>query len=557
NLPDELPPCCGSVTLALNNPEAVKLLKYLPATKYSFSAVSGKEHFRAEPSDERSFAPSGLNLFRQAHVYDPQLYRATQQDFLQAAAGKTVPRTGNPVVPASRDPDLDPPGPSFPAVDAELKCHRENSVLFVSTPKEIPSLYARRETETPARAEAIDYRMRLSQNDLTSKEKVLYAEDLIAGVSVFVRPVRPERPARWHSLCRRVVHVTRSGRAALNPFEEEGYVATGTSIAEMPLAGIVVGQNPPDSLTIRRLLEENLLQTKETVLTFEQPVKYTGNFHDLVTAADVAKDDIVHTSCNKNKCKNLQIVPVVELVGSPPTSPTDAAVIFVKRAGDAPRPELMFAVAVSPARTQFLDAKGKVLKDTSGSQKTGYALFLERLKADPPCRFFVEGNGRMTLAGPLYAGPPRSPVRRIQADKFERRPATGETVLVHGAVPTGILRPCHVGPADEFRALPLAARKADGFEQIGDELSDVREVTSGFNRIRGLVTKTAFELTAVLRPVAGDPTRLFLIIDKQPWEFGFDGPDLGPLKPGQLQCPRVFDDQPAATRKDWVNDWSL
>ena len=71
----------------------------------------------------------------------------------------------------------------------------------------------------------------------------LYAEQLMQGYAVYIRPEETSKKRRWRSVCRRLVEVGPSLAkefARLRLFEEEGAVSTSVSTAAKPLVGIVL-----------------------------------------------------------------------------------------------------------------------------------------------------------------------------------------------------------------------------------------------------------------------------------------------------------------------------
>ena len=548
-------PATGAVRLTL----AAGEWSATPTTAY---AVKDKAYFRARPKEPTTFAPGGPTLFYHDHVFDPALYAATQQDLLQAAAQAAaaqaaVPATAPaPPVPPP-EPPFDPPPAVLDDVDAVLKSHRNNAVLFVARPQ-VVERRAADEGTPPSAAEALDARLRASAAAVPRPGSAgdLYAEDLMAGVTVFARRAAAAgaKPADWHSLCRRVVHITASGgpQPLRLSFEDEGTVASGTLLTVPPVVGLVIKStapvppaptdppNPPDPGTegevrLYRLLTGNGKGPEEP-LRLAPTARFHGDFRPYLTAENLKPGDIAHLTLGGvgGTYTDVEVVPLM----TAPAAAVDKAGFSVVIAdatnqGKCERPGERFAVGLSPTLTHVLDETGKPVD---------YAKFAADAKA-APTTFFVEGKTRLILAGPKFPltdplNPPVSYFNPLVAGNPAQPPAAG-AVLVHEAVPPAVLRTPHLRPADGFTRLNLTAPDAAG----AAKLAEAYEVTAALGHVRGVVTRLGFELTATLRPAPAPPTQLFVTIAGKAWEVQFDGPGVDAPAPGDAKAPKLFDGQ--------------
>ena len=479
----------------------------LPRTKYHFDEKASV--FRAAIGDP-TFSPNAA-LFYEHNVFDPALYRVTQQDFLVAAMRNTADETAG----STAAPAADPTAAAVAELTGELERTNVNSIQVLWTPR------------VGSSAGALDRRLR---DTADRKDPALTAEDLAVGWTVFVRRRTGPGNREWLSLCRRIVSVTPKGeRRPAFEFEEEGHVATGTMRQAPPTVGLVAATTA-NSISLNKLYPGNLVaEKKETypVRMSDDPVKpvptvvVRSDLEPFSKFADVKTGDVAHLTLNfgadpQGLVDEIELSPRLKQESA--TSGKGYALLVALGVTEARKNERR--ILFLDDRTRYLDEFGKSFPGKTLFDKDGK--FLEKLFAEKFPEFLVEGDLRLFVRGPKFNVKGEVKLFPPILDTTDKISAADGAVYIHRGVAPGVLQHYHLAKAElRYRSLFFPKPGDSAADPLdAKHLVEVREVLSPLVHTSGHVESVGFAMTGSLTQVE-IPTRAFLGFRGKAWQFDF------------------------------------
>jgi hypothetical protein len=520
-------------------PSPASTLAFAPyLTKFVWDKSVSPAIFRAVPKKDTEYAPTDHSLILRHNVFDPKLYRATQQDFVQSAARVASRNDSTIQLPAKVEPD-DPP-PSEELLNRELKANRSNAVFIVSKPAIDDHV-----RPDPGTAEEIDRRLRDSKS--TTVDRILHAEDLASGITVFVRK-KGTKP--WHSLCRRIVRVYDRNGGQLAHFEEECGIGSGTTFQPMPRLAAFQSLSA-DS----RSIEVKTPSSELELWKISEKTRVTSPVRGFASPNSLRKDDVlIGTLGYDGVYSHLEFTPPLRMKTALRGGDQANEVQLIVMSGTGLRDgETVFA-SVNFMPTGFVAADGRSL---SAQQ------FIDHFQAGSNDVILIEGSSGSVLAGPSY--PPSrddadpdipSLAYQIQTSRYDGAPFMNDPpIIVHESIPPAVLRDRHLRKDDECKLLKLARPDADGTtpgSQNGTftrwKSIDLIDLQQKLEFRRGTVCSIGFELVADFERAAmpdNSPTAAFVNVKYEPWMLILPNGShtVGETDANSLTSPRLFPKQ--------------
>jgi hypothetical protein len=491
-----------------------------PMTRFTWKAATAT--FRAEPKQRKDFVPGTDERVFSGQLLDADLYRVTQQDYLNAAA-RPESKVAAPIDSDSVD---DPPPDLAPKVRAALTGYRQDSILIVNAPKVDGK-------DKPGTAEAIDASLKQSADAFSpnaGNPVILHAEDVTTGVTVYVRDANAT-DKRWRSLCRRVVRVTSAdGKTPLAHFDDDPAVGAAVNFQSQPSIGTFV--------TIEKSDKPQSIEGDEIITV----VPIAGNSVWPVTAdtvysspyATVAGPDfmmpgdyLLGVIGSDDTYARVAVTPPMRIEKNQLLANDSLQLVTVKGIGLRDGETTFVAVNLLP--TGIVDKTGKPVEKWGDWVKASHDVLIEGERS------LILADAGAKIVDPIGKAEPWGTGK------------TNDALLISPTIPPVVLRPLHLLPSDQVVELAIP-KPAELHAKRPRVLIPTFDVVTPLRHRRGLVESVAFDLEVNLQrridPIE-TPFVAFLQFAKDLWYLDFpnDPATITTTDDGMFSCPRLFPNQ--------------